>query len=144
MMALVGAVPSEPIASVTDTGVAADAGRGSYSSIVEAAQAAAQASPLVECARHRALASQAELDALAANLEATQAQLEKNRDAALAMIEEGFRDIVAAARAAATAKRALLETELVGTDAVLSEALRTAADVAEVRFGAAFQQPVLR
>lgn len=106
--------------------------------------AAAKESPIVECARRKALAIQAGLDELAANVEGAMAQLDDNRITALAVLQKGATARVEPAEvlaiiatgvetvlAAAATKRAGLEKELVVADAALSEAIDAVAAAVE-------------
>lgn len=101
--------------------------------VTEAALAAAQSSPLVESARRRALAAQAELDALATHKDASVAQLEANRDAVIASTQACFRVSIDAVLSASATKQAALEAELEAADAALSAAIAASAAIAEVR-----------
>jgi len=80
--------------------------------------------PLVACARHKALAVQAELEALAGNTEAAQTQLQATRDAFIAQVAATYTALSTKVQAACAAKRAALEAEAVDADAALGEALR--------------------
>lgn len=94
--------------------------------------------PLVLCARHKALAVDAELGALAANEEAVLTQLEATRDVEIAAgrpadeVAAGFAARVSEVYAAAAAKRVALETAAVTADAALENALAVVAALTEV------------
>lgn len=95
--------------------------------------------PIVLCARHKAVAIEAELAALAGNEEAVLAQLEANRHAAIASgrfeqeLSTVFDAGAAELRAAAATKRVALQTEAVAVDAALEDALAAVAALTEVR-----------
>ena len=108
-------------------------------------QDAASSPPLVDCARHRVLAIQTELDSLATHTEAAFLQLEANRDAALAALESdavagvdaqavlaAFSYGVDTAQASSASKRVGLEAELVAADAALGVAMDATAALSEV------------
>jgi hypothetical protein len=104
----------------------------SQTTAAAAAEAAATTAPLVESARRRALAAQAELDALAAHKEAALAQIDANRDAVVAAAQECHRANTEAVEAAAADKQTRLEAEIMAADAALSAAITATAALAEV------------
>lgn len=95
-------------------------------------ESATQESFLVGCARRKALAVRAELDALAANVDACEEQLEGNGEAAIAAIRDLVKTGMDSLHAAASTKRAGLQTELAAADAALEAAARTTSALAEV------------
>lgn len=96
-------------------------------------------SPIVACARHKALAIDAALCALATNEEAALSQIETTRNVAIAvghpekMFASAYEARVAEVRAAAATKRVALQTDAVAADAALEGALAAVAALSEVR-----------
>ena len=88
--------------------------------------------PLADCARHKAQAAQAALDALHASLEYILVQLESSRDAILLEVQSSYASVASEARAAFEAKRSSLEAEIVKADEALEGALFIGASLTEV------------
>lgn len=95
--------------------------------------------PIVACARHKALAVDAELEALEASEGAVLAQTETIRDAAIAAgclpeeVAAQFEACVANIMTTVATKRVALQTEAVAADAALESALAAVAALTEVR-----------
>lgn len=118
--------------SATEVDPTAGGGASSSASHVDTAQTAAQTFPLVENARRKIVAIQAELDVVVANKESSRVQLEANRDAILATVRACFEASVGVVEAAASAKQTGLESELVDADAALELAIFATAALSEV------------
>lgn len=95
--------------------------------------------PIVSCARHKALAIDAALEALAENEEAALMWLESTRDAAIAAgrhaeeLAPVFGSRAGEVRSTAAAKRAALQAEAIAADIALECALDTTAALIKVR-----------
>jgi hypothetical protein len=95
--------------------------------------------PIVACARHKALAVDAELEALVANESAVLSQIETIRDAAIASgclpeeVAAQFETCSDGIIAAVATKRVALQTEAVVADSALEGALAAVAALIEVR-----------
>lgn len=96
-------------------------------------------SPLVACARHKALAVDAELEALAANEEAAILMLDAQYDAVLIagrlsdLVSCTYAARIAEVRTAAAVKRVSLQTDAVAADSALDGALGIFDALTEVR-----------
>lgn len=94
--------------------------------------------PLVVCARHKAQAIYAELEALAVNEEDVDQQLATIRDAAIDIghaaeaVAPLYEARCAEVRSAAARKRAALQTEAVSADAALDDAIAAIAALNDV------------
>lgn len=117
------------LGAVRDSTSAAPA---SKRSVIEAMQVAAQTAPLVETARRKVLAAQAELAALAAHREDARARLEANRDAIMVTLQSCIEASMGALDNATVAKRTALESELEAADAALSAAAIATTALVEV------------
>lgn len=112
---------------------------GCFAKPVRPADDDSESPPIVACARHKALAIEAELEALAVNEEAALKQLEVTLDAVFAAgwpadtVAPLFAARAADVRTCATAKRAALQAEAVTADVALEFALNAVAEMVEVR-----------
>ena len=101
-------------------------GRGSASS-------SSSNPPVVECARHKAVALQREIETLKDNTESTLREWDARRDAVIMAahnyFDAGRMDITTTA----AARRAALETEAVAADCVLEKSIRVTRGLDEVR-----------
>ena len=92
----------------------------------------AQASPLVSCARHKAVATQQELEALAGSIEAARLQLQANRDALVASAHESYETQLAALMSVGVARQMALQSEIVAADKALEASIEATSAASEV------------
>lgn len=91
------------------------------------------ATPLILCAQKKAAAFSGALDAITGHEIAALEQLEVNRDAAVAQLQECYEGMAASVRADAAAARQALELHLIRTDAALEKAQGVVDALCEVR-----------
>ena len=114
-----GSHQSSDVGGVLSCGGAASSSSATTSSL----PSAPPVSPLVACARHKAVAVQTTIEELDGNMEATKIQIEDALHAVVATAHAYSSTLLAGLHATYSTRRAALETEAVAADKALENAI---------------------